>query len=147
MIAAVIPLISGTLFGVGLAVSGMINPAKVLGFLDLIGDWDPTLAFVMGGAMAVMAPAWLIVRILRKPLAAEAFEIPTRRDIDVRLVGGAAVFGVGWGLVGLCPGPAIAALSIGGSPVLIFVAAMLAGMMVFGLTAGRPVQPSPAKSN
>lgn len=122
-----VALILGTVFGLGLCVSGMLDPAKVLGFLDLAGHWDPTLLFVMGGAVLVSMPAfWLSKRRLR-PLLAPAFDLPTIRIIDTRLVAGSALFGLGWGLAGLCPGPAVAALASLDWQVFAFVAALLAG--------------------
>ncbi len=124
-------LLSGTIFGLGLAVSGMMNPAKVIGFLDVAGDWDPTLAFVMVGALLVTVPAFRLVRNRRRPVLGESFDLPKKSDPDARLVTGAALFGVGWGLVGFCPGPAVAALATGLTPVLAFVAAMLAGMVAY----------------
>jgi len=120
--------VSGALFGLGLTVSRMIDPAKVLGFLDVAGNWDASLALVMTGALLVMAPAYRIARGRRTPLAAETFHIPERRTIDAPLVLGAIVFGAGWGLVGLCPGPAVSGLALGRHEVLVFVLAMLAGM-------------------
>ena len=124
-------LLIGLLFGAGLAVSGMMNPAKVLGFLDIAGDWDPTLAFVMGGALIVALPATLVARRRSRPVLAERFDMPTRRAIDVPLIAGSALFGLGWGLVGFCPGPAFAALATGLWQPGLFVVAMLAGMLVF----------------
>ena len=121
-------LACGLVFGAGLLVSGMTNPAKVLGFLDVAGTWDPTLAFVMGGALSVNAAAWAATRRRARPLFAEQFALPEERAIDGRLLAGAALFGVGWGLVGLCPGPALAGLLRGKLPVYVFVAALLAGM-------------------
>jgi uncharacterized protein len=121
-------LASGLIFGLGLAVSGMMNPAKVIGFLDVTGDWDPTLAFVMGGALLVTIPAFRMILARPKPVLGKKFSLPTRTTLDGRLVSGAALFGVGWGMVGFCPGPAVAAISTGLTPVLIFVAAMIAGM-------------------
>ena len=120
-----IALASGVLFGIGLALSGMLNPAKVLAFLDVAGRWDPSLALVMGGALAVMVPAWRLQQ--RAPTASPALR-PMLSDLDARLVGGAAIFGVGWGLVGYCPGPAVASLALLDARPLVFVAAMLAGM-------------------
>jgi uncharacterized membrane protein YedE/YeeE len=122
---------SGLLFGLGLIVSQMVNPAKVLGFLDVFGDWDPSLAFVMGGAVAVSALGYRFARRRGAPVLAPRLEIPTRRDLDPRLIGGAALFGIGWGLVGLCPGPALTALTFGPWQVVVFVAAMIAGMALF----------------
>ncbi|WP_114394546.1 DUF6691 family protein [Oleisolibacter albus] len=124
-------LLAGLLFGAGLALSGMIDPAKVLGFLDVAGDWDPSLAFVMGGALAVTLLGYRLVLRRPHPLFDAAFHLPSRRDIDARLLGGAALFGIGWGLAGYCPGPALASLGFGGRGVLTFVLAMLAGMALF----------------
>jgi uncharacterized membrane protein YedE/YeeE len=126
-------LLSGGLFGVGLAVSGMINPAKVIGFLDLAGNWDPTLAFVMGGAVLITMPAFRFILRWQRPLLGRTFDLPEKKEIDGRLIGGAVVFGVGWGLSGFCPGPAVAALVSGIAPVVAFVAAMLVGMAVYAL--------------
>ena len=114
-----ISLASGTLFGAGLAISGMIDPARVRAFLDVTGAWDPTLAFVMAGAILPMAIAWFVVRRRSTPIAAEQFHTPATSPIDRRLIGGAALFGIGWGIVGLCPGPAIAALAIQPLPALV----------------------------
>lgn len=130
----IIALISGLVFGTGLVVSDMINPARVRAFLDLFGGaWDPTLAFVMGGALLVMSAAWLIASNRAKSLLGQDLPGQPSSIIDARLIGGAAVFGLGWGLVGLCPGPALAGLFVGGWPVLVFIAAMLAGMLGFSL--------------
>ena len=134
MVRAILALVSGAIFGAGLALSGMMNPARVRGFLDLFGDWDPTLAFVMGGAMLVMGVAWVIQRRMAAPLNGPSFHLPGTALIDRRLIGGAVLFGIGWGLAGLCPGPAIASLGTAFVPALIFVAAMLAGMGLFRLT-------------
>lgn len=124
------PLASGTLFGAGLAISGMTDPARVRGFLDVFGNWDPTLVFVMGGAVMVMALAWRIQRGMRRPLFGEKFSLPDRSDLDGRLIGGAVLFGIGWGVAGLCPGPAVASLALSPGSVLPFVGAMLAGMLL-----------------
>ena len=129
--------LSGVLFGFGLVLSGMTQPAKVLGFLNIaglwdasrFGSWDASLAFVMGGALCVTLLAFAITpRVGHKPWLADTFQLPTRRDIDARLVIGAALFGIGWGLVGYCPGPALASLLTGGQDVALFVAALIAGM-------------------
>ena len=127
----------GLLFGLGLLLSGMTDPGKVLGFLDLFGTWDPSLAFVMGGALIPSGIAWLIHRRMHAPVLAETFDVPTSRLIDRPLIGGAILFGLGWGLVGLCPGPALAALTTASWQAAIFVVAMLAGMTLFRFTAGR----------
>lgn len=123
-------LVSGVLFGAGLAVSGMLIPDKVLNFLDIAGHWDPSLAFVMGGAILVTLPGYFLVTKRERPLFAEGFSLPTSTDIDAKLLGGAALFGLGWGLSGLCPAPALVNITTGFSDVLLFVAAMLAGMLL-----------------
>ena len=121
-------LISGLLFGFGLLLSGMADPAKVQNFLDVFGTWDPSLAFVMGGAIAVTMPGfWLVIR-RNKPFFNDVFHLPSRTDLDARLITGAAIFGVGWGLGGFCPGPAMTALPLAAEGTLIFVATMLTGM-------------------
>jgi uncharacterized protein len=125
----ILSLLSGILFALGLIVSQMVNPAKVLNFLDVAGTWDPTLAFVMGGALLVTIPAFRLILKRSQPLFARRFYMPTKQDIDARLVIGAALFGVGWGLAGLCPGPAITALATGLLPVIGFVAAMIIGAL------------------
>ncbi|MEM8836785.1 MAG: DUF6691 family protein [Pseudomonadota bacterium] len=131
--------IAGLLFSFGLIVSGMINPAKVIAFLDVFGNWDPSLAFVMAGAVIVNVFGFRLVTKRANPLFAEGFSIPTRSDIDRNLVVGASLFGIGWGLIGLCPGPAIAALSAAPGDAFIFVVAMLAGMIVARMMSqGRP---------
>jgi hypothetical protein len=122
-------LASGLVFGAGLALAGMTNPAKVLAFLDVAGAWDPTLALVMASALGVNALAYAFTRRRGKPLFADAFSLPTRSDLDARLLGGAALFGLGWGLVGLCPGPALTTLVRGDAHALGFLAAMAAGML------------------
>ena len=128
------PLVSGTLFGAGLALGGMTNPARVRGFLDIFGDWDPTLAFVMGGAVIVMAIAWQFPHRMKHPVFAEKFSIPDRTDLTPKLIGGAALFGIGWGIAGLCPGPGVAALVIEPVSAAIFIVAMLAGMLIVRFT-------------
>lgn len=124
-------LIAGLVFGIGLIVSGMADPAKVLGFLDLAGRWDPSLAFVMAGAIAVGAPAFTLAARRGTTLLGERLRLPPTRPIDARLIGGSVLFGIGWGLAGFCPGPALVALGMGESKALLFVAAMLAGMALF----------------
>ena len=131
----IVAIIAGLLFGVGLAISDMINPARVLAFLDVSGNWDPSLALVMGGALIPSAIAYLIRRKMRAPVCDAEFQIPSRSDIDRPLVVGAVLFGVGWGLVGLCPGPAIAGLISGQWQSAAFVLAMLAGMGLQRLSA------------
>jgi uncharacterized membrane protein YedE/YeeE len=128
-----VPLASGTIFGAGLTIGGMTEPARVRGFLDLFGAWDPTLAFVMGGAVLVMVLAWAVQRKMLRPAFAEGFSLPDRSDITPRLVGGSALFGIGWGIAGLCPGPGFASLAISPGAAAIFVAAMLAGMVLVRL--------------
>ena len=124
-------LVSGVLFGIGLTVSDMVNPARVLGFLDVAGTWDPTLAFVMGGALLITFPAFALVGKLQKPVCADKFQLPTNRIIDKPLLVGAVLFGIGWGLVGFCPGPALASLVTLRGDVMLFVASMVAGMALF----------------
>lgn len=119
---------AGVVFGVGLVISGMIDPAKVLNFLDITGNWDPSLAFVMAGAIAVTAAGYWIGKKRARPLFEETFRWPSSSIVDRQLVGGAAIFGVGWGLVGLCPGPALASLTLAAPATLAFVPAMLAGI-------------------
>jgi uncharacterized membrane protein YedE/YeeE len=124
-------LLAGLLFGLGLILSGMADPSKVLGFLDLAGNWDPSLAFVMGGALLVGSLLFPFVTRRPKSVLGEAMRLPTATQIDRRLVLGGLTFGVGWGLAGYCPGPALASLAQGGSKPLLFFAAMLAGMTLF----------------
>jgi uncharacterized membrane protein YedE/YeeE len=124
----------GLVFGLGLLVSGMSNPAKVLNFLDLggiaAGNWDPSLAFVMAGAVAVTFTGYRLVLRRAQPLFGERFHLPTKRELDIRILAGPAIFGVGWGLAGFCPGPALVALGYGSRGAFIFVAAMVAGMWI-----------------
>jgi uncharacterized membrane protein YedE/YeeE len=120
---------AGALFAVGLALGGMTQPTKVKGFLDFAGGWDPSLMFVMGGAVMVYFIAQRFVLKRKAPLFDVKFHLPTRRDLDVRLLLGAAIFGVGWGLAGYCPGPGLASLGSGGVGALAFVAAMMVGMV------------------
>lgn len=129
-------LAAGVLFGAGLTVGGMTDPARVRGFLDLFGNWDPTLAFVMGGALVVMAIAWRIVPGMARPVFADDFHIPTKSELTPQLIGGSVLFGIGWGVAGLCPGPGVAALAIEPASAAIFVAAMLAGMVIHRMTQG-----------
>lgn len=127
--------IAGLIFGLGLTISQMLNPAKVLSFLDIFGDWDPSLALVMGSALVVAAIGFRIVFTRQAPLFAAAFSLPRKTDLDPQLVGGAALFGIGWGMSGLCPGPALTALSFGTVEVLSFFASMIAGIVIFRLMA------------
>jgi uncharacterized membrane protein YedE/YeeE len=124
-------LLAGLVFGLGLIVSGMANPAKVLGFLDVTGAWDPSLAFVMGGAIAVGLVSFAVARRRTVSFLGLDMKLPTARHIDRRLVVGNLMFGVGWGLAGLCPGPALVALGAGEAKAVVFVLSMLAGMGVF----------------
>lgn len=130
---ALFAFVSGLVFGLGLIVSGMANPAKVLGFLDLAGAWDPSLAFVMGGAVLITAIGFALLRRRRASLSGEPMHWPTATRIDRRLAVGSLVFGAGWGLAGFCPGPALVAASAGVREALVFVAAMLAGMAIFSI--------------
>ena len=128
-----VALLAGLVFGLGLVISQMVNPAKVIAFLDLFGNWDPSLAFVMGAALIVTAIGYRLVWRRPRPVLAKRFQVPGNRKLDARLAIGALLFGLGWGLVGLCPGPAIAAITIGGVEALGFLAAMAAGMLAFEL--------------
>lgn len=130
-------LLAGLVFGLGLIVSGMANPAKVLGFLDLAGRWDPSLALVMGGAIAVGSIAFLLAKNRTRSLLGAEMKLPTTSHIDRRLVTGSALFGMGWGIAGFCPGPGLVALGMGESKALVFVAAMLVGMVVFEILEKR----------
>lgn len=123
-------LLSGLIFGAGLAISGMTNTFRVQGFLDIAGAWDPTLAFVMGGGLLVTFIGYKLVLRQPAPLFDDSFSVPTRTDIDKPLWIGAALFGVGWGLVGYCPGPAVAGLSYAYTPTLIFVPTMVVGLLL-----------------
>ncbi|WP_116652602.1 DUF6691 family protein [Pelagibacterium sediminicola] len=118
----------GLVFGAGIALSGMANPAKVLNFFDFFGTWDPSLAFVMGGALIVTAIGYLFVLRRNAPVFDRLFHLPTRRDIDMPLVAGSAIFGIGWGITGFCPGGAIPALGLGHGDAWLFVGAMTAGI-------------------
>lgn len=144
MVVAV-ALACGILFGAGLAISGMINPQKILAFLDVggipSGTWDPTLGVVFAAALAPMFAGYPLARRMSAPMWEGKFEIPSRRDLDARLIGGAAIFGAGWGLAGLCPGPALAALPAAGAQLpslLIFIVAMLAGIWLSSFAPGMP---------
>ncbi len=147
MMRMIVPLLAGGMFGAGLVISDMIDPARVLAFLTVTsGTWDPTLAFVMGGAMIPMFVAWMVSRRRTAPAYGEAFPADPKASIDGRLLAGAALFGLGWGLVGLCPGPALSGLLIGGWPVVLFVAAMLAGMFAHSIVFD-PKSPDPLKAS
>src|SRR5215208_8166339 len=131
MLKMMINLFAGTLFGLGVSISGMVNPAKVIGFLDFAGDWDPTLALVFGGALLVAIPTFRLTFRRQHPVLEEDFELPSKDSVDARLLAGSAIFGVGWGLAGFCPGPSVTALASGLLPVFAFVAAMVAGMALY----------------
>ena len=144
-----VALVAGAIFGAGLTVAQMLDPRKVQGFLDIggiaKGTWDPTLLMVFVGALPVMFVAYAIQRRMTQPVVAATFQIPTRSDLDVRLVGGSALFGVGWGLGGVCPGPAIAAFAVAGTQIaglVIFVAAMVAGILLSRVLTPSNVTPS-----
>ena len=132
MMQFVVAFASGIIFGLGLTISEMINPARVIGFLDITGRWDPTLIFVMGGALAVSLPASHFILRRARPLLDSEFFLPTKRDIDRPLILGAAIFGIGWGLGGLCPGPALAAIASGTPAVFLFVISMIIGQWLAG---------------
>jgi len=130
MMSKIISFISGIIFGVGLSVSNMINPKKVLGFLDLFGLWDPSLIFVMLGAIIISAPVFFLFRSKNKPLFADNFTMPTLKSIDKNLIVGAVAFGIGWGMVGFCPGPAISSLALLNIYSVFFVLSMLGGFLL-----------------
>lgn len=129
--------LAGLVFGLGLILSGMADPAKVLGFLDLAGAWDPSLAFVMGGAIGVGVVAFFVARKRTVSFLGAEMKMPTARHIDRRLVLGSLTFGVGWGVAGFCPGPGLVAFGMGEAKAAVFVAAMLAGMAIFELIERR----------
>lgn len=132
LLRLLVALAAGSLFGFGLSLSGMVDPARVIGFLDVANShWDPSLAFVLGGALLVALPGVALQRRLVRPALDSQFHLPTKTAIDRPLVLGSAIFGAGWGLAGFCPGPAVASLSIGLVPSFIFAAAMAAGMMLY----------------
>jgi uncharacterized protein len=133
----VVALVSGLLFAIGLGLAGMTNPHKVLNFLDVFGDWDPSLALVMGGAILVYAPVYRRLKGEAAPKFGDRFHWPSKTDIDSKLVVGSVLFGIGWGIAGFCPGPAVVAASSGSGLVLAFFAAMLVGMLGQGLIARR----------
>jgi len=125
-----VALAAGLLFGVGLTISRMIDPAKVQGFLDLVGKWDPSLAFVMLGAIAVSAAGFRFAGRRSRPVLEPGFQLPAKTDLDMPLIAGSLIFGIGWGLVGYCPGPALASLLLGRWETVLFVAAMAGGMFL-----------------
>ena len=130
-------LVVGLIFGLGLCLSGMYQPAKVIGFLDLAGNWDPSLAFVMGGAIVVALPAFLLARRRSAAWVGGAIDLPTARTIDAPLVVGAGVFGIGWGLAGVCPAPGVVDLGFLSPDAAVFVVSMAAGMLIYRAAAGR----------
>ena len=130
-------LLIGAVFGLGIAISGMGNPAKVQNFFDLAGIWDPSLAFVMAGALTIALPGYaLIFRRRARPVLEPAFSLPTKSTVDARLIGGSAIFGIGWGIVGFCPGGAIPVIGLLDTGVFIFLAAMIAGMLLARTASG-----------
>lgn len=130
MTKVIISFAAGLLFGFGLLISGMSNPAKVLNFLDIFGTFDPSLLFVMGGAVVTVFLGYKFILKREKPLMAEQFYIPTRKDIDRRLIIGAALFGIGWGIAGFCPGPALTSLLMGSEGILYFMPSMIIGLAI-----------------
>lgn len=135
-----VALAAGAIFGFGLSLSGMLDPARVIGFLDIAsGQWDPSLAFVLGGALLVALPGVALQRRMTRPALGESFHLPMATVIDRPLVFGSAIFGAGWGLAGFCPGPAIASLSLGLAPSFVFAIAMAAGMMLHDRLLARPI--------
>ena len=136
-----ISLLCGLLFGLGLTLSGMVLPEKVVGFLDIAGNWDPSLALVMGGALLVFMPGYfLLIKPRHLAVSGEPFHFPKKQRLDRRLIVGSGIFGVGWGLVGICPGPALVAITTGALPLLLFIAAMLVGIKLVCWWQGRGSQ-------
>ncbi len=131
-------LLAGAVFGIGLTVAGMTDPRKVLGFLDITGDWDPSLLLVLGGAVALAAVAFVFIQRRGKPLLDARFHLPPKVRIDARLLGGAALFGAGWGIAGFCPGPAIASIGLGNPEALWVVPAIVAGVFLQRWSMGAP---------
>ncbi|AXV20040.1 transporter [Aeromonas veronii] len=139
-------LFAGVLFGLGMAISGMMDPARVTGFLDLAGSWDPSLAFVMGGALLVFMPGYfLLVKPRRQSVLGEPITAVPAPRLDRRLIGGAALFGIGWGLVGICPGPALSLISSGQPMIMLFIAAMVAGILLFDRGLARVLTKAPVR--
>ncbi len=137
-------LLIGVIFGIGIALSGMMNPAKVLNFFDLAGTWDPSLALVMGGALSVTIPGYWLVFRRPGPVQAPRFQLPDTRLIDRRLILGSATFGIGWGIAGFCPGGALPALGTGAPEAFLFVAALIGGLMLARALQARSQAPNPA---
>ncbi|MGL4888596.1 MAG: DUF6691 family protein [Aeromonas veronii] len=139
-------LFAGVLFGLGMAISGMMDSARVTGFLDLAGAWDPSLAFVMGGALLVFMPGYfLLVKPRRQSVLGEPIVTVPAPRLERRLIGGAALFGIGWGLVGICPGPALSLISSGQPMIMLFIAAMVAGILLFDRGLARVLTKAPAR--
>lgn len=140
----VVSLIAGLVFGIGIMVSGMASPAKVLNFFDVAGTWDPSLMFVMGGALITTLVGYQLVFKKNRPISDQSFHLPTKSDIDFRLVGGSAIFGIGWGIAGFCPGGAIPAIGTGRAEVLVFAGALIAGILItrLALQLGKSTKPS-----
>lgn len=135
-----IALVAGMVFGAGLLISGMMDPEKVIGFLDIFGDWDPSLMFVMGSALIVTIPVFRLILRRQKPVFSERFSLPMKMYLDKRLLGGAAIFGVGWGLYGYCPGPGISSLASLNMASFLFVPSMVVGMWLVSLVDGNNKQ-------
>lgn len=140
MKSIIVALVSGTLFGIGLDIGGMTNPANIIGFLDVAGNWNPSLIFVMVGAIVVTFTGYRLAFRQGKPIWAASFQIPTKEDFDGRLLGGSALFGIGWGLAGYCPGPAFSALTLNNSGIFVFVIVMLVGMLAVNMWDKRAVE-------
>jgi len=130
----IVSLLCGIIFGIGLVISQMINPAKVLGFLNLFGEWDPSLAFVMIGALIISSPSFHLFKNKEKPIFSSSFSIPNKKEIDKELIFGSILFGAGWGLVGLCPGPAITSIALFNVSSAIFVVSMFIGFYIASKT-------------
>ncbi|RTZ17292.1 YeeE/YedE family protein [Vibrio aquaticus] len=148
VLVKITPLFSGLLFGLGMAVSGMMDPTKVIGFLDVAGTWDPSLAFVMGGALLVFIPSYImLIKPKSTSLNGDVIAKPTSSKIDNNLVVGSALFGIGWGIAGICPGPAVSSLAAGGSSIILFLAAMVIGSLLGSLYLNKKQALIAAKAN
>lgn len=142
----VVSLVAGLVFGIGIMVSGMASPAKVMNFFDVAGSWDPSLMFVMGGALITTLIGYQLIFKKARPISAPSFHLPTKSDIDLRLVGGSAVFGIGWGIAGFCPGGALPAIGTGRTEVLVFSVALVAGILMTRLVLQLAKPPKPSSS-
>ena len=141
----IVALVAGLIFGLGILISGMASPAKVLNFFDVAGSWDPSLAFVMGGALVTTLTGYRLIFLRNAPIFSARFHLPTKNAVDAKLIAGAAIFGIGWGVTGFCPGGAIPALGTGRNEVMIFIVALTVGIIATRIAMGRLTESAPAK--